>query len=154
MAPAQAIRETEQPRIIHAPLSGMVVLCIDNEPAILEGMRIVLEGWGCIVITASGSETARTALRAANQTAGHAPSFVTPDLIIADYHLDDEDGLSVIGLLRRQWGADMKAVLLTADRSLQVRNLAAEASIHVMNKPLKPAALRSFMAQARSQAQP
>ena len=152
-APAHLIRETEQPHTSKAPLSGMVVLCIDNAPALLDGMRIVLEGWGCTVITASSSETARAAMRAANQATADSSLFISPDLIIADYHLDDEDGLSVIGLLRRQWGLDTKAVLLTADRSPQVRSSAAEASIHVMNKPLKPAALRSFMAQARSQTQ-
>jgi len=152
-APAQTIREVEQPRSSKTPLSGMVVVCIDNEPAILDGMRIVLEGWGCIVITGASSDFARAALRTANQAASDRAFFITPDLIIADYHLDDEDGLSVIGLLRRQWGADIKAVLLTADRSPQVRSQAAEADIHVMNKPLKPAALRAFMAQVRSQSQ-
>jgi signal transduction histidine kinase len=152
-APAQTIREVEQPRSSKTPLSGMVVVCIDNEPAILDGMRIVLEGWGCIVITGASSESARAALRTANQAASDSAFFITPDLIIADYHLDDEDGLSVIGLLRRQWGADIKAVLLTADRSPHMRSQAAEAEIHVMNKPLKPAALRAFMAQVRSQSQ-
>ena len=149
-AAAHVIREIEQPRIGKTSLSGMVVLCIDNEPAILDGMRIVLEGWGCIVITASGLETARMAIRAANQAAADNSLFITPDLMIADYHLDNEDGLSVISQLRRQWGPDIKAILLTADRSPQVRSKAAETSIHVMNKPLKPAALRSFMAQSRN----
>jgi len=152
-APAQIIRDVEQPRSSKTPLSGMVVVCIDNEPAILDGMRIVLEGWGCIVITGASSESARAALRTANQAASDSAFFITPDLIIADYHLDDEDGLSVIGLLRRQWGADIKAVLLTADRSPHMRSQAAEAEIHVMNKPLKPAALRAFMAQVRNQSQ-
>ena len=151
-ATASPIKEEQPIRLGTMSLSGMVVLCIDNEPAILDGMRIVLEGWGCQVITASGSNTARTALRAADQTHSQTPSFITPDLIIADYHLDDEDGLSVISQLRGLWGQDIRAVLLTADRSPHVRSKASENAIHVMNKPLKPAALRSFMAQSRSQA--
>lgn len=152
-AAAQITNEAEQPRPSQTPLAGMVVLCIDNEPSILDGMRIVLEGWGCVVLTASNSETARSSLRMAHQAGTEPAPFMTPDLIIADYHLDDEDGLSVIDLLRRQWGEEIKAVLLTADRSPQMRDRAAEASIHVMNKPLKPAALRAFMAQVRTQSQ-
>ena len=152
-AQAQKTQEVVQPRMSKAALTGMVVLCIDNEPAILDGMRIVLEGWECTVLTANNSETARAVLRTASQTGSDTPQFMVPDLIIADYHLDDEDGLSVIALLRRHWGDDLKAVLLTADRSPQVRERAAEASIHVMNKPLKPAALRAFMAQLRNQTQ-
>jgi CheY-like chemotaxis protein/anti-sigma regulatory factor (Ser/Thr protein kinase) len=152
-AAAQITKEVEQLRPSQTPLAGMVVLCIDNEPSILDGMRIVLEGWGCVVLTASNSETARSSLRTAHQAETETAPFMTPDLIIADYHLDDEDGLTVIGLLRRQWGEDIKAVLLTADRSPQMRDRAADASIHVMNKPLKPAALRAFMAQVRTQSQ-
>ena len=33
-------------------LGGLSVLCIDNDPRILEGMRLLLEGWGCQVETA------------------------------------------------------------------------------------------------------
>ncbi|MGO8659104.1 hypothetical protein ACC771_26600, partial [Rhizobium ruizarguesonis] len=29
------------------PLSGLKILCIDNEPKILEGMRLLISGWGC-----------------------------------------------------------------------------------------------------------
>ena len=28
-------------------IAGLTVLCIDNEPAVLDGMRALLEGWGC-----------------------------------------------------------------------------------------------------------
>ena len=49
----------DKPRAQHAStaaLNGMVVLCVDNDSRILEGMRLLLEGWGCHVITISGSE--------------------------------------------------------------------------------------------------
>ena len=29
----------------------MIVWCVDNDPRILEGMRTLLEGWGCEVVT-------------------------------------------------------------------------------------------------------
>jgi hypothetical protein len=34
-------------------LDGCVVLCVDNEPAILDGMRSMLENWQCRVFQAS-----------------------------------------------------------------------------------------------------
>ena len=44
-----------------------------------------------------------------------------PDLVLADYHLDGETGLDVIRKLRKLWGERLPAVLITADRSHEVR---------------------------------
>ena len=45
----------------------------------------------------------------------------------------------------------MPAVLVTADRTPAVREAAAAAmNVHVLNKPLKPAALRALLAQWRA----
>jgi Na+/proline symporter/signal transduction histidine kinase len=137
--PAMVAQPDQAPKPA-APLMGMVVLCIDNEPAILDGMRMLLTGWGCTVLTASGPKEAQAALRGKNR----------PDVIIADYHLDDADGLEVITSLRWKLGSETPAILLTADRSLPVREAAAEKAVHVLNKPLKPAALRALLAQWRA----
>ena len=59
-------------------------------------------------------------------------------------------GLEAIEALRWQIGHEVPAVLLTADRSPAVRDEAAEKSVHVLNKPLKPAALRALFSQWRS----
>jgi CheY-like chemotaxis protein len=55
----------------------------------------------------------------------------------------------VIGALRQMLGKDFPAALITADRTPQVRDEAREKNIQVLNKPLKPAALRAFLAQWR-----
>ena len=68
-----------------------------------------------------------------------------PDIILADYHLDGENGLEVVARLRERFGAAVPAVLVTADRSTEVRQAAEELDIHVLNKPVKPAALRSLI---------
>ena len=72
-----------------------------------------------------------------------------PDVAIADYHLDTGDGIDVIGALREKFGTSLPAVLITADRSKDVRARAADADIRVLNKPLKPAALRALLSQWR-----
>jgi len=44
----------------------------------------------------------------------------------------------------------MPAILITADRSPAVRAAAAEENIIVLNKPVKPAALRALIGQWRT----
>jgi signal transduction histidine kinase/CheY-like chemotaxis protein len=129
------------PRIPVMPLAGLTVLAIDNEPSILEGMRALLGGWGCQVVTAASLVEALDRLR------GGAP---VPEVIAADYHLDEGDGLQAVAALRATSGVDIPAVLLTADRSLALRNEAEDLQIHVLNKPVKPAALRALLAQWRA----
>ena len=115
------------------------MLAIDNEPSILEGMRALLTGWGCEVITAASLDAAREAM-----------ARRLPEVIVADYHLDEGNGLEVVAALRRAYAAEIPAVLVTADRSPAVREAAAAATVHVLNKPLKPAALRALLAQWRA----
>ncbi|TPI30043.1 response regulator [Mesorhizobium sp. B3-2-1] len=129
--------ETRAPARAAASLSGLHVLCIDNDIRILDGMRLLLEGWGCNVATATGSgDLDRAAIH-------------RPDIVLADYHLDRETGLDIIIRLRATHGDDLPAVLVTADRSNEVRAAAAGLDIPMINKPLKPAVLRSMMARFR-----
>ena len=67
------------------PLNGLKVLAIDNEPRVLEGMRALLSRWGCAVATAHGLAEAREACE-----------LGPPDVVIADYHLDEGDGIEAI----------------------------------------------------------
>ncbi|MDH4986152.1 PAS domain-containing hybrid sensor histidine kinase/response regulator [Aminobacter anthyllidis] len=134
---------TTRPRIqAAAALNGLTVVCVDNDPRILEGMRLLLEGWGCVVTTYSGTEAFE-----ADKTVGSAP-----EIILADYHLDGENGLDVIRTMRRAYGVAIPAVLITADRSNEVRAAADQIDVAVLNKPLKPAVLRSMMNRMRRMA--
>ena len=74
-----------------------------------------------------------------------------PAGLLVDYHLDHGDGLAAIADLRRRYGADMPAILVTADRTAAVREAANAQDIQVLNKPIKPAALRALLAQWRMQ---
>jgi Na+/proline symporter/signal transduction histidine kinase/ActR/RegA family two-component response regulator len=131
----------EPPKATATVLSGLRVLVIDNEPAILEGMCLLLSGWGCDVWTASDLDTAHQALKT---------NKALPEVIIADYHLDETDGLELIRALRWKTQVDTPAVLVTADRTPAVREEATAMHVHVLNKPLKPAALRALLTQWRA----
>jgi len=97
-------------------------------------MRVLLSKWGCRVATAQGLEEAYEALEALEGP---------PDAIIADYHLDDGDGLTAIATLRDRVGFFVPAILATADRGQDVRDAAARVDVALLNKPLKPAPLRA-----------
>ena len=122
------------------PLVGLKILAIDNEPRVLEGMRLLMSRWGCAVATAHGLAEARKTLA----------GFGAPDVVIADYHLDEGDGIEVIKALRKDLGRDLPAILATADRSPEVRGAAARADIVILNKPLKPAPLRAQLTRYRA----
>jgi CheY-like chemotaxis protein len=105
-------------------------------------MEALLGGWGCRVLKAAD-------LNAAIATVAEAQ--VPPNGLLVDYHLDQGNGIAAIADIRRRFGADMPAILITADRSPAVREEAREHGIQVLNKPLKPAALRALLAQWRVQ---
>ena len=65
-------------------------LCIDNEPAILDGMETLLGGWGCRVLKAADLPGALAVLDARN---------TEPDGLLVDYHLDDGNGVGAIAAL-------------------------------------------------------
>ncbi len=120
------------------PLNGLRVLCIDNEPRILEGMALLITGWGCTV----GQADSLTALD--EIVARHEPP---PEIIIADYHLDDGNGIEAVLKLRQKYQADIPALIITADRTPEVRAEAERHDIGVQHKPVKPAAMRAYLTQ-------
>jgi Na+/proline symporter/signal transduction histidine kinase len=126
-----------------APLAEMVVVAIDNDPQIVAGMQTLMSGWGCKVV-AAGSQREAIAQLARLRRA--------PDAVFADYHLDEGDGVDAIVALRWKFGPQLPAALITADRSEDMRQRAAEKDVAVLNKPLKPAALRALLAQWRGRA--
>lgn len=124
------------PSMLRRPMSGRTVLVIDNEETILDGMRAVLEGWGCDVLTAVDAEAA----------AGDA-RLATVDMILADYHLsDDKTGDAAIAAIRARLPRAVPAVVITADRTPELRERLQGAGLHVLQKPVKPAQLRALLA--------
>ncbi len=121
------------PRLSGA-LSGLHVLAIDNEQSIVDGLAALLGGWGLDVSKALNPVEAMVADR-------------KPDIIIADYHINRDDGLALIQELRDLWKDTVPAILITADPSAKLRGEAEAAGVHYLRKPVKPAQLRALMAQ-------
>ncbi len=140
VAEPRAERRASSPRSVAGQIAGCTALCLDNEPAILEGMETLLTGWGCHVLKATGSDEAVAQVRASSRP---------PEIILADYHLDDETGLDAVRAVRRELGLDVPAVVITADRSREVQETVLAEGLQLLRKPLRPASLRAVMAQSR-----
>jgi len=112
------------------------VLCIDDDTEILDGMRMLLERWGCSVETAPGRAGAIKL----------AEAGFCPELIIADYHLDHgDDGIAVSLEFNRRTGQDTPVLVLTADREDDLGARVEQLGFVRLLKPVKPAALRAMM---------
>jgi Na+/proline symporter/signal transduction histidine kinase/ActR/RegA family two-component response regulator len=134
-----ALPAAEPPEPSEATVPAVVpdasVLCIDNDATILDGMRTLLGGWGCRVGTAV--DLADALARAEAEP---------PDLILVDLHLGEgADGFQCVDALRRRLRRDVPAALITADRSEAVKARARAAGLPLLNKPVRPSALRTLM---------
>lgn len=136
---------TVKPAVMRRGLGAvMSVMVIDNEQSILAGMTALLEGWGCKVLTAKSVAEAIKAFEAAGGKI---------DIILADYHLHRDDGIALIDRLRGRARRTIPAVLITAERSKSVQDLALAHDIQYIRKPVRPAALRAAMNHAAMRAE-
>ncbi len=131
-----AAEAESSPSAVTAELAGLRVLCIDNDAQILDAMRNLLQGWGCSVTLASSSSEALSFEKA-------------PDVILVDYHLDRETGLAAVRDMRAKHKDFIPAVLVTADRGTDAKTGAEQLDMGVINKPVKPAALRLTLSRMK-----
>ena len=113
------------------------VVCIDNEPDILDGMQALLASWGYkdILCSLTGEFSPEDDFNADNL-----------GLILADYHLENnKTGVQAINQLRQQANWDVPSIVISADQSEQLKTEIRENELFLLNKPLKPLALRALL---------
>ncbi|WP_375286554.1 NahK/ErcS family hybrid sensor histidine kinase/response regulator, partial [Sphingomonas sp.] len=137
---AAGLRSFALPAAAQRGVGVASVLVLDNEAAILDGMRAMLGGWGVRVRTAATLEEARALVRRAR---------TPPDVILADYHLAAGFGDAAVAVLRADLGVEVPAVIITADRMPDLRDRLVASGLHVLPKPVKPAQLRALLASVR-----
>ncbi|MEX0871313.1 MAG: ATP-binding protein, partial [Aquisalimonadaceae bacterium] len=106
---AQPQRDVEIPAspVVADPARGKLVVVIDDDALVREGMGGILRSWGCHLLTADSAATALSSVAAEQRR---------PDLIIADYRLaDGMTGIQAIGRLRSELGAAIPAFLISGD---------------------------------------
>jgi len=118
-------------------VAGSLVMCIENEPAVLSAIECLLSDWGCEVIAVADRESAIRCVEARS---------LSPDILLVDYHLDGSmSGIGVANELQQRWIEDVPSIIITADHTQTAKRAAAVQGYQVLPKPLKPAALRALM---------
>ena len=118
-------------------LKGRSILVIDDERDILDAMQRLLSKWGCEVVIAESLADASTAL---------SEKWLTPDVILSDLRLcNDKTGIEAIDSLRKQFGASIPGILITGDTSKEQIKMAKESGYELLQKPVRPAHLRSVI---------
>ncbi len=112
-------------------LASLVVLVVDDELAILQGMRVLLEGLGCKVATAENSDAALA-----------AAAIETPNIALVDLRLrNHDDGLVTIERLRQLYPG-LPAMIISGDTAPDRLLAISNAGIPVLTKPVMLDALK------------
>lgn len=140
------------PSLIQTPASPAVpgkmpadalVLLVDDETAILRGMAELFDNWNIDLVTAHSVAEAEQWLASIERT---------PDVIVTDYRLPDDDGLAVVARLRERYGRDIPAILVTGDTAPETLQRITQAGLPLLHKPLRPAKLRALLTHLIQQA--
>ncbi|WP_343866565.1 NahK/ErcS family hybrid sensor histidine kinase/response regulator, partial [Caenispirillum bisanense] len=131
--------DTAREADLERALRGRRVLVLDDDPAILDGMRALLAAWDCVPLTADGFVAA---IRALKDPGG------PPDLIIADWNIGDPDltGLDAVQAICARLNRRVPAVVITSSRDREVAEAAGLHGLGLLHKPVRPGQLRSVMA--------
>jgi signal transduction histidine kinase/CheY-like chemotaxis protein len=141
-----AIGPSAAPEPTSAEGRSSLILVIDDESPIRDGMRSLLESWGHRVVCApSGAEMVATV----------ADRPERPDLIICDYRLaDGETGVEAIQLLRAEYNHDIAAMLITGDTAPDRLNEARQSGFLLLHKPVAISRLRAAVTNLLREADP
>jgi signal transduction histidine kinase len=132
LATAKATLVAPSPPALPPPVdfAGKLIVVIDDEIAIVEGMQALLSALGAEVL---GSTTGTDVILAIH-SAGRMP-----DVIIADYRLGGgTDGIQLITQLRRELDPEIPAILVSGTMSPDLQVTANQARVEFLLKPVMP----------------
>ncbi len=136
-APALPPPRARAPELPEAELAGKLVVVIDDEGAIVEGMRALLGGWGAQVLGSSTGEDIVARL----ETIGRLP-----DLMIVDYRLaEGRLGTDTIDHLRDAVDPEIPAIIVTGSTTPDLAERVQARGDGLLLKPVLPATLRALI---------
>lgn len=126
-----AVREAEPaeasaPAPASAAVGGARVLLVEDDESVRDATAMLLRVEGYRVTAVASLADALPAV-----------AKDAPELLVTDYHLGNgELGTEVIAALRGRVRPELKAILLTGDTSLVVRELRADPNLRILSKPV------------------
>lgn len=115
------------------------IVIVEDEPAVREGLVVLLKGWGASV---DSFDT----VSAAEAWAG-GPGVTTPDLAIVDYRLPEgRTGIEALTSLRAAFGQPLPAILVTGSTMTGHEEESSRHDFHLLIKPVAPNKLRAMIA--------
>jgi two-component system, chemotaxis family, CheB/CheR fusion protein len=123
------------PEVATTTSQGEAILIVEDEPAVREMLKLLLDGEGYRTVTAADG---RAALAWASRGSPR------PDLVLADYNLPNgPNGLQVVASLQQTFGHDIPAIILSGDISTEaLREIAGQGRVHLGKPVTAPALLR------------
>ncbi len=122
-------------------LDGKLIVVVEDEPAVLAGLVVLLKGWGA-TLAAFDSVAGCTAW-----AEGCDPAVVKPDLFIVDFRLENGlNGVDAIVALRARFGQQVPAIVVTGSTMTGHEQEALDKNFHVLIKPVLPNKLRAMIA--------
>ena len=126
-------------RIASTPRFDMdlIIVVVENDPDVLFATTQKLESWGASVLGAHGTREAIQLVREIG---------MAPDIILADYQLDDtDDGIKSITALRNLVESEIPAIMITADSSEWLLQAGQKHNFSVLTKPVHLSRLRPLI---------
>ena len=117
-------------------LASRLILMINDDPSVRDGMTTLLSNWGARVVAGENRQSIEAATDRADQ----------PDMIICDYHLADGSlGSDIVTALRKHFGRHIPAVVLAGTSNPERLAEARAHDYHLLLKPVPPSKLRALI---------
>ena len=118
-------------------LNGCIAWCVDDDRRVSEATRTLLQRWGCNAPFAGDG----------NDALAQATPMRAPDILVLDVQLRTINGPDLYPLLCERWQATPPVILVTAGHDEAIRELARAHGWGILNKPVRPPALRALIRQ-------
>ena len=140
-------READMPREgsaklgLNLTLQGRLIVVVEDEATVREGLTVLLQGWGAGVLAFETVQAVREWLQGGPETA-------VPDLLLVDYRLPQgSTGVDALKAIRAHWPQhSLPAILVTGSSLGGHENEAVAQDYHLLIKPVLPNKLRAMIA--------
>lgn len=115
---------------VFKPFEGeLSIVLVEDDPRVLESTREHLGSYGFTVIAAKSRDEAILKL---------AHSDRVPDLVLSDYRLGNDDGISAIASIRDEFNSQIPGLIITGETDPHHLERIEKSGFRILFKPIKP----------------